>query len=322
MAPKAEGYTHWTRSLPLPYTNYHEAVRVRGPGYNPDRPVTDASEVNMARNSSPVLITALVLTAAIWSAAQETPTVRAPRSGGRRVPGSDQQTNGNDARKVADRAIAELVAWKTTKAKQILNEAREQYGETPEFKAAEGLLRFNENKLQDAVDLLQAASAAAPADPTAEYFKGEVLLSQKKPDAARAAWTTSRDRAKALTTAQPKNAHAQYFLGAALIRHEQPAPARTALVVAAQEGFDRRMTGYQTGLSRILEKQWNQAVDALSAVIALDDRFAPAYFYRGLAWSKLNRKDLMIDDLTRFLALAPSAPESDTARALTAAFAG
>ncbi len=279
----------------------------------------------MARIGSRFLLGGVALLVAGWTVAQEATPVPAPRRGGRAVPAQQPtqvSTNGGGARKVADRAIAELVGWKTNAGKNILDGARQQYGATPEFKTATGLLRYNEGKLQDAVDLLQAASTADPSDPTAEYFKGEVLQAQKKPDPARAAWTKARDRAKALVTAQPKNAHAQFYLGAALVRHEQPGPARTALAAAAQEGFDKRMTGYQTGLTYVLEKQWTKAVDAFTAVITLDDRFAPAFFYRGLAWSKLDRKDLMLDDFSRFLALAPSAPEADTARALSAAFAG
>jgi len=185
-----------------------------------------------------------------------------------------------------------------------------------------GLLRFNEGKLQEALDLLQEASAAAPEDPTPKYFEGEVLQEQKKPERADSAWKAASDLAKARATAQPKDAHAQFYLGAALIRRDQPGPARAALDIAEAEEFDERLTGFQTGLTRALGKQWSQAIEAFDSVIEADERFAPAFFYRGLAWSKLDRNDLMLDDLTRFLALAPSAPEADTARALMAAAAG
>lgn len=275
----------------------------------------------MTRTSFRILISALASVVAVSAAAQEPTPIPPPRRGGRVVP-SQPPSNDDGARKVADRAIAELVAWKTTAARNILDGARQQYGETPEFKTALGLLRFNEGKAQDALNLLQAASAAAPADPAPEYLRGEVLQALKNGDAARTAWTKSRDRAKVLAAAEPKNARAQYYFGAALIRHEQPGPARTALTAAAQEGFDRRLTAFQTGLSRILEKQWDPAVEAFTAVITADDRFAPAYFYRGYVWSKLDRKDLMLSDFTRFLALAPTAPEADTARALMAAYSG
>jgi regulator of sirC expression with transglutaminase-like and TPR domain len=43
-----------------------------------------------------------------------------------------------------------------------------------------------------------------------------------------------------------------------------------------------------------------------------------AYYYRGLAYDKLGRKDLMVLDLDRFVKLAPGAPESERARAVLA----
>lgn len=279
----------------------------------------------MAGISSRFFLGALALVVAASGVAQEATPVPAPRRGGRALPSQQPiqlPTDGDGARKVADRAIAELVGWKTTAARNILDGGREKYGDTLEYKTAAALLKVNEGKLQDALDRLKAVSTAAPADPTPEYFKGEVLQVQKQYDAADAAWTKARDRAKAIATAQPKNARAQFYLGAALVKLDQPGPARTALAAAAEEGFDKRMIGFQTGLSRVTEKQWSPAVDAFTAVIALDERFAPAFFYRGLVWSKLDRKDLMLNDLERFLALAPSSPDASTARALMAALAG
>jgi predicted Zn-dependent protease len=265
-----------------------------------------------------------VMVAGTVAAQQATPTT-SPGRGGRRVPAAQQSSDEHDAPVAtdgSDEAIAELVGWKTSAASKILDALREESGDTPEFKTAEAMLRFNKGKPEEALDLLKAASAAAPSNPAPEYYRGEVWQAQDKSDAARSAWVKARDRGEALVKAQAKNARAQYYLGAALVRMEEPDLARKALTVAEREGFDPRLTGYQTGLSRVQQKQWEQAVEVLSAVIELDDRFAPAYFYRGLVWSKLDRKDLMLEDLTRFLALAPSAPEADTARALVAAFAG
>jgi len=48
----------------------------------------------------------------------------------------------------------------------------------------------------------------------------------------------------------------------------------------------------------------------------MESGLAYAYYYRGLAAEKLGRKDLLINDLDRFLALAPNAPEAAQARAL------
>ncbi|MGH9363252.1 MAG: tetratricopeptide repeat protein, partial [Thermoanaerobaculia bacterium] len=58
------------------------------------------------------------------------------------------------------------------------------------------------------------------------------------------------------------------------------------------------------------------AVEQLDRAIAMDSGLAYAYYYRGLAAEKLGRKDLLINDLERFLALAPNAPEAERAKAI------
>ena len=55
----------------------------------------------------------------------------------------------------------------------------------------------------------------------------------------------------------------------------------------------------------------NQAAfDALSQAIELYSGYAYAYYYRALAANQINRKDITVNDLDRFLALAPNAPEA------------
>jgi tetratricopeptide (TPR) repeat protein len=273
-------------------------------------------------SASRLVLLGLTLTVTVTASAQQRTPATAPRRAGGVVAPSDQRSDDSGARAVADRAIAELVAWKTDAAAKRLDEHREQFGGTSEFQTAKGLLQFNKGKLPEALQLLTEAAAAATDDPAPEYYRGEVLQAQKKQDAARTAWRRARDAAQAIVEVRPKDARAQYYLGAALIRHEKPEPARTALSAAAKHDFNPTMVRFQVGLSRHLSKQWQQAVEAFSWVIERDERFAPAFFYRGLAWSKLDRKDLMLEDFSRFLALAPKAPEADTARALMGAYAG
>lgn len=275
----------------------------------------------MARNSFRFVMGALILATAGFVAAQEEPRAPAPRRGGRAV-GSQQSTNGDGAQKVADRAIAELVAWKTTKAKSILADAEEAYGTTNEYKAATALLLYNQGKVQQALDQLDVAATSAPSDPMSQYFNGEILQDEKEYDDAVTAWTEARDRAKAQVAANPKNARAQYYLGAALVRLKKIDQARTAIVAAADNQFDPRLCGYQLGLSHAQTKQWQAAKEAFDGVLETDPLFAPAYFYRGLTWSKLGRNDKMVEDLDQFIKLAPNSPDADTARAMLGAYAG
>ena len=49
-------------------------------------------------------------------------------------------------------------------------------------------------------------------------------------------------------------------------------------------------------------------------VIAKDAKFAHAYFYRGLAYGKLDRKDKMLVDMDLFVDVRTDAPEAAIAR--------
>jgi tetratricopeptide (TPR) repeat protein len=79
------------------------------------------------------------------------------------------------------------------------------------------------------------------------------------------------------------------------------------------------MVHHQIGLAHLMLKQYRQAKDALSKAIESDPLLAPAFFYRGLAWEKLDRKDNMLIDMDQVVTLAPNAPEAKKAGAILAA---
>ena len=76
------------------------------------------------------------------------------------------------------------------------------------------------------------------------------------------------------------------------------------------------MVAYQMGATHAFAQRWPQAVEQLDRATGMDPAIAYAYFYRGLAQEKQGRKDLLIRDLERFVAVAPDAPEADQARAI------
>ena len=55
------------------------------------------------------------------------------------------------------------------------------------------------------------------------------------------------------------------------------------------------------------------AFDSLSQAIDLYSGYAYAYYYRALAADKIGKKDITVNDLDRFLRLAPNAPEAPKA---------
>ena len=76
---------------------------------------------------------------------------------------------------------------------------------------------------------------------------------------------------------------------------------------------------YQIGVTRAFQQRWPDAVAELTRAIEADSGIAYAYYYRGLAQDKLGRKDQLVLDMERFLALAAAAPEAPQAQAIVKA---
>jgi tetratricopeptide (TPR) repeat protein len=269
------------------------------------------------------MLSLIVVAATAHVAAQEAQQQAAPRRGGRGVTTTEQViTDGESSATVTDKAIAELVAWKTDHAKDLLDDVRSDLGETSEFKAAEGLLWYNKKKVRQALDRLEKVASSSAEDPMPPYFVGQILQGEREYDDANDAWLIARDRAETLVESNPNDARAQYYLGAASLMMKKIGPARTAIAAAEEGEFDPRLCGFQLGLSYVQTKEWQKAKKAFDGVLELDPLFAPAYLHRGLTWSKLGRNDKMAADLERFIELAPDSPDADTARAMLGAYAG
>jgi regulator of sirC expression with transglutaminase-like and TPR domain len=56
----------------------------------------------------------------------------------------------------------------------------------------------------------------------------------------------------------------------------------------------------------------------LNQTLDVNPRVAYAYYLRGMAASQADQKDLMVNDLGRFVELAPTAPEAERARKVLA----
>lgn len=218
------------------------------------------------------------------------------------------------AERIADRAITLLAGWKLKPAENLLAANQQELGTTPEYRAALGYLQAAQGKWDQATGSLRGAAADKPTDPAPQYYLGETMSWRQKPADADTAWKAARARATTQVEAHATDARAQYYLGAAQARLKQFVPARTALEKARAAGFDPILVDYQIGLSYTLEERWQTAVESFDKVVAKDAKFAHAYFYRGLAYGKLNHKDRLLVDLDLFVKLAPNAPEAAIAR--------
>jgi tetratricopeptide (TPR) repeat protein len=79
---------------------------------------------------------------------------------------------------------------------------------------------------------------------------------------------------------------------------------------------------YEMGATRYVQQRWQPAIDLLTQALELNSQVAYAYYLRGIAASQANRKDLTVNDLGRFLELAPRAPEAERARKVLASLQG
>jgi tetratricopeptide (TPR) repeat protein len=223
------------------------------------------------------------------------------------------------AERISDRAFGSMVAWKVGAAESLLGNNEKELATTPEYKTALGYLRAIQGNAEEGVALLQEAAKAKPTDPAPQFYLGEIQYWRQQSDAAATAWKAARDRARPLAEANNADARSQYYLGAAQIRLKQFGPGRKALTAARDAGFDPVLVDYQLGFSYILEEKWQDAVTAFDAVAEKDSKIAHLYFYRGLAWGKLDRKDKMLVDMDQFVKLAPNAPEAAVAGTYLAA---
>lgn len=233
------------------------------------------------------------------------------------VPASAEETAAS-----ADEVIIKLSGWNLGASRTALEEKKGELGETTSYKTAIGLLEAQDGKLDQAVKTLDAAAKADAADPAPEFYRGLALYWKKDSNGSKDAWQKANTRAKNIVAKQAEDARALFYLGASSVYLKQYGPARTSLEKARTAGFDATLVDYYVGLSYAFEQNWQKAKESLDLVIAKDERFAYAYFYRGMVWEKLGRKDNMLVDMDRFVKLAPEAPDAGKAKALLAAAGG
>ena len=66
---------------------------------------------------------------------------------------------------------------------------------------------------------------------------------------------------------------------------------------------------YQRGIVFMFRNDYGNALEAFTKATQLDPTFAAAYYYAGLASSRVKRIDLMANNFGMFIKLAPNAPE-------------
>lgn len=218
------------------------------------------------------------------------------------------------AERLRDEVLHQLAGWRLGAAEEALDAHRAELGSTPEFQTAHGVLLAAKGKTADGLKQLESAVGKLPADPVAPFWRGEVVYWSQTYSAATAHWETARSRAQGLVGKDPKDARARYYLGAAQVRLKKYGDARGNLDAALANGWSAAQVHAMRGLAELFDKKYQPAVDVLTRGAEADARFAPLYFYRGLAWNQLGKKDRMLNDMDTFVKLAPSHPDSSKAK--------
>jgi tetratricopeptide (TPR) repeat protein len=204
-----------------------------------------------------------------------------------------------------------LTEFKTGEARSAIASLSDQADSNPHVAMALGRVLEQEKKYSDATARLQKAAQLAPSDPAPQVYLGEALLRARKNGEADAAFRKAADLAQGKS-----GGDALYYLGVAQQRLKQYDQAVGTLERARSQSPGNAMVPFQIGVTRAFQEQWTPAVEQLNNAIEMNSGLAYAYYYRGLANEKLNRKDLLVNDLERFLTLAPNAPDADRARAI------
>ncbi len=212
-----------------------------------------------------------------------------------------------------------LLAYRTADARTAIDAVKEKATTDTAIALALGRVLDQEKKYPEAVTQLQTATTLAAADPAAQVFLGETYLRQKNAAAATAAFTKAADLGAKAIVAKPDDARALYFLGVAQQRLRQFDKATASLLRARELDPTNPLVSYQLGATAAFQQRWQDSVTELTRAIDADSGIAYAYYYRALAQDKLGRKDQLVLDMERFLALASAAPEAEQAAAIVKA---
>lgn len=197
--------------------------------------------------------------------------------------------------------------YQTGAARDALGRFMDQADGNAYVAMAYGRVLDQEKKYGDAEARLRKATEMAPNDPAPFVYLGELHLRQGRnaDDAFRKAAEVARAKG---------GSEAAYYLGVAQQRLKQYDEAIGTLQGARAP--QPALIPYQIGVTRAFQENWPAATEQLNRAIEMDSGLAYAYYYRGLAQDKLGRKDLLVSDMERFLALAPNAPEAERAKAI------
>jgi tetratricopeptide (TPR) repeat protein len=250
-------------------------------------------------------LSALLLATSAWS-----------QDSGRKKKNKDGSQAVTKALKKVDR---QLLSYSPEKARQDLESVMDE--KDPRVDAAMGQILILEQEYDEGVSKLKAAARKSE-DLLILLALGDGEMAARKRGPANSTFEDVRAKAEAALQEDSKDAAARFALGVAQSRLGDYDGAVTNLTQAkAKDASDPRIP-FELGMAKMSQNDNQAAFDQFTAAIDLYSGYAYAYYYRALAANKIGRKDITVNDLDRFLALAPDAPEAAKAERILQAARG
>lgn len=221
--------------------------------------------------------------------------------------------------KALKRVDKQLLSYNPEKARQMLEPVMDD--KDPRVEATMGQILVLEEAYDEGVAKLKAAAKKSD-NPMISLALGDAQLAMRNRGQASSSFEQASEMATARLAADSTDAEARFALGAAQRRLKQYDDAVASLNQAKVADAGNPSIPFELGMAKMSQGDNQAAFDALSQAIELYSGFAYAYYYRALAANQINRKDIMVNDLDRFLALAPNAPEASKAQRILQAARG
>jgi tetratricopeptide (TPR) repeat protein len=173
----------------------------------------------------------------------------------------------------------------------------------------QGLELMKEFRYPEGKETFDRVIAMEPGHIQAHYQRGKALMELKQPGQADSDFTRCL---------QLDAGYAYGYVGKAqvFIFNKEFGAAMQQVDKALSLDPGNAEAWYQKGNIQAYQKKWNPAIAAYKKCLELQPDHAYAHYYLALAYNQVNRKDLTIDHLQKFLHLAPNAPEAAQVRKL------
>jgi tetratricopeptide (TPR) repeat protein len=213
----------------------------------------------------------------------------------------------------------QILSYNPEKARELLEPVSEE--KDPRVDAEMGRILILEKNYAQASAKLLAASKSSN-DPYVLVDLGDSYSYARNQGKAQSSYQEAAQKAQSVLAEKPNASNARFALGVAQQRLKQYDQAVANLEKARAADPRNERIAFELGLTQMLKGNNQAGFDQLSTAVELNSGYAYAYYYRALAAQKIDRKDITVNDLDRFLFLAPDAPEAPKAERILRAARG